>query len=237
LMTMESRWESEWRLVDSAGDVAALATNENWLRIRSHMPSGRILEAGCGIAKWVAFLDRVGYETHGLDYSAIAIRKSLGLWPKLRLAQGDLRAMPYADAFFDGIVSFGAIEHDVNGPQDSLTEMYRVLRPAGVLYCTVPCMNWIRRAGYLALQNWVVRNQTIRRLSGRGPDVMFFEYVFTPAEYVKALEAAGFEVVELVPLDPYCLASTPIIRRMVKQVVHKQWPWCLAHMMAAVCRK
>ena len=181
-----------------------MTANENWPRIRQSIPVGRVLEAGCGIARWVAFLDSVGYETYGLDYSVAAIEKSLARWPNLRLSQGDLRAMPYDDGFFDGIVSFGAIEHDIKGPQAALSEMYRVLRPGGVLYCTVPCMNWIRRAGFLSLQNWIVRNPSIRRLTGRAPDVEFFEYVFTPAEYAAALEVAGFDLIELAPLSPYC---------------------------------
>jgi SAM-dependent methyltransferase len=237
IQSMESRWDTEWNCKIEEVKLFKMEGNENWARIQTKLPFGRVLEAGCGIAKWVAFLEKLGYEAYGLDFSAVAIQKSLQIWPTLRLSQGDLRAMPYADGFFNGIISFGAIEHDINGPQAALTEMYRVLRPGGMLYCTVPCMNWIRRAGLLSLQNRVVRNRVIRRLSGRQQDVEFFEYVFTPNEYASALRAAGFELIELVPLNPYSIESKGRIRRWMIQKVHNKWPWCQAHMMAALGRK
>jgi ubiquinone/menaquinone biosynthesis C-methylase UbiE len=165
------------------------------------------------------------------------VERSLAAWPDLRVTVGDLRHLPYEDAFFDGIVSFGAIEHDVNGPEAALAEMRRVLRSGAVAYCTVPCMNVLRRCGLMALKDWVVCNPTIRRLAGRKQDVEFFEYVFTPAEYAAVLEQAGFELLRLVPMNPYCLdAKGPVRRWMIRQI-HQRWPWCLNHMVAAICRK
>jgi SAM-dependent methyltransferase len=234
--SMTSRWDAEW--IGSEDVSSSLVSNENWLSIqRAIQKGGRVLEAGCGIAKWVAFLSKAGYEAHGLDYSKVAIERSLSLWPELRLARGDLRAMSYEDNFFDAVVSFGAVEHDINGPDAALAEMHRVLRPGGILYCTVPCMNWIRRAGYLHLQNWVVRNSLIRRLTGRQPDVEFFEYVFTPREYLRHLKKAGFSIKELIPLSPYCIETKGPVRRRLIQALHRRLPWCQAHMMAAICLK
>ncbi len=234
--SMTNRWDAEW----GGSEVVSseLSTNENWPMIRRAIPeSGRVLEAGCGIAKWVAFLAQAGYEAHGLDYSKVAIERSLSLWPKLRLARGDLRAMPYEDNFFDAVVSFGALEHDINGPDAALVEMQRVLRSDGILYCTVPCMNWIRRAGYLHLQNWIVRNSLIRRLTGRSAEVEFFEYVFKPHEYLATLRNAGFSVKELIPLSPYCIEAKGPGRKRFIQALHRRVPWCQAHMMAAICIK
>jgi SAM-dependent methyltransferase len=234
--SMESRWDAVWSMQCEA-DASRMATSEHWASIKRSIPSGRVLEAGCGVARWVAFLDMAGYEAYGLDYSKTAVEKSLALWPNLRVRQGDLRAMPFDSDFFDGVVSFGAVEHDVNGPGDALAEIYRVLRPGGMLYCTVPCMNWLRRTGLLALSDWVVCNRTIRRLAGRGVDVEFFEYVFKPTEYHAAIQGAGFDQVELIPLSPRDTGERRPVRRRVVRIVHQRWPWCLTHMMAAVCRK
>jgi len=236
--SMISRWDAEWSAC-SGGDVADLAGHENWPWVAKAIPApGRVLEAGCGFARWVAFLDSQGYEAYGLDYSPVAIERSLAVWPQLRLSQGDFRSMPYEDGFFDGIVSFGAIEHDINGPDAALAEMYRVLRPGGTVYCTVPCMNFARRLGWMAVQDWLVRNPLIRRLAGRRPDdAEFFEYVFRPAEYRDALQKAGFQVLDLVPLGPYSLEAKGACRRAIIRAIHKRWPWCLCHMVGAICRK
>ena len=235
---MESRWDAEWSDAQRAVSVADLAGHDNWRGASLAMqPPGRVLEAGCGLARWVAFLDSQGFEAYGIDYSTVAIERSLSLWPGLRLVQGDFRHLPFDDGFFDGIVSFGAIEHDINGPQAALTEMYRVLRPGGTMFCTVPCMNYVRRCGVMALQDWIVCNRTIRRLTGRRPDVQFFEYLYTPAEYAAILATCGFEVLHLVPTGIYNFHRLGRLRRAAALWLQKHVPWCLAHMVGAVCRK
>jgi SAM-dependent methyltransferase len=232
--SMASRWDAEWSATSRA-DFEHLATHQNWRWIGKALPpAGRILEAGCGFAEWVAFLDSKGYEAYGVDNSPVAIQRSLATWPHLRVVQGDLRKLPWADNFFDAIVSFGAVEHDIDGPEAALADLYRVLRPGGRIYCSVPCMNVVRRMGSMALRDWAICNPVIRKLAGRRTDdVQFFEYVFPPWEYRSVLEKTGFEVLDLVPLDP----KSPALLRTVTREIHKRWPWFLCHMVGAVCRK
>jgi len=238
---MEQRWDCEWAITKREQCVSRLAWDKNWPWISAYIRRpGPILEAGCGLAKWVRFLQNQGYEVWGLDYSSEAIVRSKMLWPDLMLLKGDMRALPFEDNFFDGIVSFGAIEHDINGPDAALREMYRVLRPNGILYCTVPCMNYVRRLGLMALQDWVVRNGIIRKLTGRKPDdVGFFEYVFEPQEYANILRSSGFTLLKLVPLGPHSLylGSKGSFRSKIIGSIHTSWPWVFAHMMAGICRK
>lgn len=238
---MDQRWDCEWATTKNEQSVSRLAWDENWPWIRAYLKRPcRILEAGCGLAKWVKFLQDQGYEVWGIDYSAEAIARSKVLWPELKLQKGDIRALPFDENFFDGILSFGAIEHDINGPDAALREMYRVLRPNGILYCTVPCMNYSKRLGLLALQDWIVRNRTIRKLTGRNPDdVEFFEYVFEPEEYVNILKSTGFILLKLVPLGPHSLylGSKGSFRFKIIGSIHTSWPWVFAHMMAGICRK
>jgi SAM-dependent methyltransferase len=234
--TMESRWDTHWLREDVLLEVQQ---SKNWQWIKKYIfPPGRILEAGCGLAKWVKFFEEQGFEAYGLDFSKVAIEASLSKWPGLRLVCGDLRKMPYEDGFFKAIVSFGAIEHDEQGPEAALHEIYRVLARNGILYCTVPCINHIRRLGSLAIKDWIVCNNTIRRLTGRKPDATFFEYVWTPKEYAEILTQAGFELIDLVPLEPSSIfGPAKSIRRRVIEPIHRRFPWLLTHMMAGICRK
>jgi len=239
--TMESRWDSAWVQSRNEIQISQLASDENWAWMSNFLKKqSRILEAGCGLAIWVKFLQEQGYDVWGVDYSMEAIERSKVVWPDLKLQKGDIRALPFENNFFDGIVSIGAIEHDINGPETSLKEMYRVLRPDGILYCTVPCMNYSKRLGLIALQDWIVRNRTIRKLTGRNPDdVEFFEYVFEPEEYINILKSTGFILLKLVPLGPHSLylGSKGSFRSKIIGSIHTSWPWVFAHMMAGICRK
>ena len=50
---------------------------------------------------------------------------------------GDLTAMPFGDAYFDGIVLTEVLEHCQN-PFAAVAEVFRVLRPGGLLLVTSP---------------------------------------------------------------------------------------------------
>lgn len=234
-------WDKEWSGIVKAPRISE--SSEHWPHIRQLMkPGGRLLEAGCGLAKWVQFLDDHGFDAYGLDFSPVAIERSFQFWPGLkdRLFQGDLRKTPFEAGFFDGIVSFGAIEHDPDGPDKALKEMLRILAPGGVMYCTVPCYNLLRRSGEMALLQWLVTNRTIRRMTGRKPDVSFYEYLFSPKEYRAHLEKAGFEGVELLPLSPridFLNTEGPGLASRCVHGMHRRWPWLMPHMMAGICRK
>lgn len=240
ISSMDRIWTAEW-LTKSPQDVLAGCEREDtWYWIRQCVkPPARVLEAGCGLGQWVRFLGDRGYEAHGLDFSHEGIQAGLKVWHGLRLLCGDLRRMPYEDNCFDAIVSLGAIEHDEQGPQAILKEMRRVLAPDGILFCTVPCVNNLRRLGVPLLYDWVICNPAIRRLTGREPDVAFFEYIWTPQEYRRILEEAGFEVLRLVSMSPTChVKGRPgSLRCRFVEWVHRGVPWLLGHMVGGICRK
>ena len=235
---MTAVWDREW---NESGGSRITEDHESWRQMRRYLPKdGAILEAGCGLAKWVEFLNRQGFKARGIDFSAVAIQKSRELWPGIEVVQGDLRKMPFDTGRFQAIVSFGAVEHDPAGPHASLKEMLRVLEPGGIMYCSVPCMNILRRCGTIALKDWLVCNKTIRRLVGRKPEVSFYEYVYAPEEYGRILRAAGFEVLSMLPcsarldfLDP----PEGSFGRKILGRVSAEFPWLAAHMVAAICRK
>lgn len=238
---MSSVWDEAW-----SGKALKTGTCErslNWQLIRRYLqPPGRVLEAGCGLGQWVKFLHDEGFESYGIDFSPVGIESARQMWPELepRLSTGDLRDMPYHDNFFDAIVSFGAIEHNEEGVEDPLREMMRVLKPGGLLYCTVPCMNRLRCLGLMAVQDWIICNPTIRRLTGRVPQVAFYEYVFYRLEYVQVMREVGYEFIALYPLEAmttFCGGNKTIRYRHLVRNIHRLSPWTTAHMMAAVCRK
>lgn len=153
--------------------------------------NGRILEAGCGMGRWVVWLRRKGFNVTGFDLSAAALRQVRAHAPGTPVAQTDLFAIPAAAARFDAVLSLGVVEHAEDGPLPALRELRRVLRPGGVLLLSVPFNNLFRRLAFnhaLRVVEWMFRR--------RGRAVQFAEYRFTRRELTGFLRQTGFQ-----PLD------------------------------------
>lgn len=71
----------------------------------------RVLDAGCGMGRWLHFVRREGAEVVGMDVSpaidVVARREGL----EANLVQADLRYPPFAEGAFDLVYSFGVVHH------------------------------------------------------------------------------------------------------------------------------
>ncbi len=102
--------------------------------IRRHIPArSTVLEAGCGVGLWVRRLRENGINAIGLDYARATLVRSKRVANDLPFVAGDLRNLPFPDGALDVHLSFGVIEHYVDGPGPLLEEALRVLRPGGGL--------------------------------------------------------------------------------------------------------
>lgn len=158
---------------------------------------GRILEAGCGLGRWLIYLRTLGYAMYGMDISDESVKAIHGYEKSIPLCQGDVEIMPFADECFDAIISLGVMEHFEAGPQKALDESYRLLKKQGLLLVTVPYQNLIRKFMYAPF----IRLFGIRaRLRGLRPQ--FAEYRFSKDEMVHYIQEAGFEVL-LIEADDF----------------------------------
>jgi len=148
-------------------------------------PGGAVLDAGSGDGSWVQFLIEQGYRGTGIDYSDELLQQAATNYPQGEWQRGDIRTMPFASDSFDGIISWGVVEHEPEGPGPALQEFLRVLKPGGRIVATVPADH--------ALQHRLVAEQ--QRLYGDAK-LGFFQYFFTAAEFAKEVEAVGFKVLE-----------------------------------------
>jgi ubiquinone/menaquinone biosynthesis C-methylase UbiE len=100
------------------------------------LPGDRVLDAGCGPGFYVAeTLERVGLEGSvvGVDASApmlaLAAKRCEG-HDNVGFEEGDVTALPVADADFDHALSVQVLEYVADIPA-ALAELFRVLRPGG----------------------------------------------------------------------------------------------------------
>ncbi len=107
-------------------------------------PGMRVLDAGCGYGRNLVHLLREGYEVFALDLDAggvdhvrrLSASLNTGL-PAENFQVGSIERMPFPDAFAD-VVICSAVLHFARDDEQfhtMLAELWRVLRPGGMLFC------------------------------------------------------------------------------------------------------
>jgi SAM-dependent methyltransferase len=98
--------------------------------------TGRLLDVGFGAGSLLAAARRAGWETHGIETSALAVRQAReDLLGDTR--HGDFLTEPYPASSFDVIAIDGVLEHLIE-PRRFVTRARDLLVPGGLLYVTVP---------------------------------------------------------------------------------------------------
>lgn len=107
-------------------------------------PGMRILDAGCGYGRNLVHLLREGCEIFALDLDASAVEHVRQLSSALRTGLpadnfqvGSIERMPFLDAFADVVICNSVLHfaRDEEHFSSMLTELWRVLRPGGMLFC------------------------------------------------------------------------------------------------------
>lgn len=142
--------------------------------ILRYMPrQGRVIEAGCGLGRFVAYLCEMGYEVEGIEINPETVHVVNRRQPSLQIREGDVASMPYPDNSVAGVISLGVVEHFIDGPELPLREIQRILRPGAYAVLTVPSLNHIRRlkraCGYYALRASLSRISLVRSMLGKEP--------------------------------------------------------------------
>lgn len=107
----------------------------------------RVLEIGCATGEACSAVAEKGAQVVGCDISSDAIRVARRRYPTLQFQTGPIERLPFATASFDAVLAFELIEH-VASPSVFIGEVYRVLRPGGLLALTTPNVECGRRMGW-----------------------------------------------------------------------------------------
>jgi ubiquinone/menaquinone biosynthesis C-methylase UbiE len=183
-----------WTDRSVAGELQVLEGRTLVDEFHARLPvHARILEAGCGLGGWVRLLQDVGHDISGIDFEPSTVARVNQDDPTLDVKVGDVTALSYPDDSFDVYISLGVVEHFEDGPDRALAEAYRVIKPGGLAFVTVPFENSFRRFFTHPLRDVYFAIQARR---GRA-DPRFWEYRYTAGEMIGFLESAGFEIIKI----------------------------------------
>ena len=128
----------------------------------------RALEVGCGAGTYVRLLAKRGHPVVGLDYSLPSLRRAMAadLPQAGRYVAGDASCFPFPDRSFQAVTCIGVLQA-LERPEAALTEIARVLEPAGV--AVVETLNpWNLLAAARRLSAFLRRQPTRLRYGSPG---------------------------------------------------------------------
>ncbi len=157
--------------------------NENELNeFMSFMrPGCRILDAGCGTGVIARILVDNGFQVTGIDLSQKMVDIAKDRTPEAQFIVGDMTALDFDDASFDGIVSTYALFHVPRTKHMSLfRDFHRILKKGGLILFSIGSNETEGTDGVWLWDEF----QSVQ---------MFWSY-YPPSKTVKLLESANFEI-------------------------------------------
>ncbi len=196
-------WESFWKGMSPDSEIRMWDYYGGRPWVLKYTPRfGEVIEAGCGLGRYVFYLSKLGINIYGLDFSEPVIN-NLNKWQKehkvdTTFCAGDVTKLPHGDNTMSGYISLGVIEHFIEGPEKPLNEAYRVLRPGGVAIITTPSYSW-----YIVYSKLKTRfKRFIKRvLFMKRKPVKFFQYYYRPFRLKKFVERSGLKVTRYASAD------------------------------------
>jgi SAM-dependent methyltransferase len=210
----EQYWYNYWKARLNSGYYAAaeqrdLANDElGRVLLKTMHPAGMHLEAGCGAGYWVAALNQRGLKVEGIEYAQNLVELVNSVNPQLPVRRGDALNIDRPDNYYDTYLSFGVVEHRIEGPEPFLCEAYRVIKPGGKILISVPFFGPIR----------MLKNR-LSLYDSKQPELPFFQYGFSRKEFTAYLEQAGFsiETVRILYVDRLLIEELSLYRWLAFQ--------------------
>lgn len=171
--------------------IAKLAAVRAWLD--QAPPSAKVLDAGCGEGVLVdEYRSKLAIEGIDPNYSSDHVRT------------GSLTALPYADLTFDRALCLDVLEHLTFDEQPlALAELFRVLRPGGLLFVSVPNLAHLQSRVHFLLQGRLIRTAALQKHPGDRP----------AEEYLALAARTGFTLESRSGIFP----TVPILTRWIRR--------------------
>jgi len=200
---IEDFWTRRWESISEFPQAESVVHQEEYRLMEPHLQKlpaqSRILDGGCGTGEWAVHLTNQGFNVVGMDLSRTTIEWLRRKLPSYHFVCGDIRHTQFDDASFDAYFSWGVFEHFERGLSECLVEAFRLLKPCGLLFISVPYQNW-RHMLITTRDLWKWDHAYDRGFGGYRRPMRFYQWRLTCSELQRELEMHGFRVHSITPI-------------------------------------
>lgn len=157
--------------------------------IQRFVAGGRILDVGCGDAKFLWALDPVRWQRTGVDHSGETLELVRRRIPGLDLVDGDIFSGRLTEGAFDAVTFWHVLEH-LPDPARVLGRVRALLKTGGWLFVSLPNLDSLQAR--LFGKHWYAFDDVPRHL-----------YHFSRGSLERLLQDGGFEVRRHFPFSLY----------------------------------
>jgi SAM-dependent methyltransferase len=144
----------------------------------------RVLEAGCGMGRFLEVCANAGADVHGVDLSTAveAAHRNLRHRPNVHIYQADIMALPFAESTFDFVYSIGVLHHTPD-TKAAFMRLVPLVKPGGRISI------WV----YSTRLRAYIGSEILRPLTSRLPRPLLLRLcrVGVPLYYVHRLPVIG----------------------------------------------
>ncbi len=209
-------------LLVNTGDMALKRRAKKIIVELDPQPNEKILDVGCGDGYYLYLLANLGLRLQltGTDFDHAGLKNARkNLSKTIPLVQADLmKKLPFKNNTFDKIVMSEVAEHlpdDVKG----LKEVYRVLKPGGILCLTVPDA---RYPMFWDPVNWVLERTSGKHISSGFWSGIWNQHIrlYKRSEIVSVAEKAKFTVLKSQAVTFWSLPFNHYIINLVARALY-----------------